>query len=102
MKVWIILSTSAAHAALARLGWVSTMPAEWQDRQLAVIASAAAPPGKATSLVGSSTETDFRANVCGALAEAGAEVAAGIGSCGPGWPMNASIRPASTAAPNPT
>ena len=31
-----------------------------------------------------------------------AEVAAGIGSCSPGWPMNASIRPASTAAPNPT
>jgi hypothetical protein len=49
------------------------MPAEWQDRQLALIASAAAPPGKVMSLVGSSTETDFRANVCGALA-AGTDV----------------------------
>jgi hypothetical protein len=35
------------------------MPAEWQDRQFSLIASAVAPPGKAMSLVGDSTETDF-------------------------------------------
>src|SRR5258708_37480250 len=60
-----------SHVALDRLGWVSTMPAEWQARQLSVIAWAFAP-GKATSLAGSSTETDFSTNVRGALGEAGA------------------------------
>src|SRR4026208_480939 len=75
------------------------MPAEWQARQLAVIAWAFGP-GKATSLVGRSTETDFRTNVCGALGAAGAEAA--TGPVGSGWPMNARIRPARTAPPNPT
>lgn len=37
------------------------MPAEWQDRQLALIAFASAP-WKSQSLVGSSTDADFSVN----------------------------------------
>jgi hypothetical protein len=48
----------ACRAARDKTGWFSTMPAEWQLRQLLLMASAAPPPGKLRSLVGRSRLTD--------------------------------------------
>src|SRR5256885_7359989 len=45
-----MLSTLACQAARDIAGCVSTIPAEWQERQLLLIASAAAPPGNVRSL----------------------------------------------------
>jgi hypothetical protein len=55
-----ILSTSACHCAFDSAGWLSTMPAEWQARQLLLAASAPGPSGNMRSPVGrSKTLTDL-------------------------------------------
>src|ERR1700680_965799 len=56
----IILVTTSCQASLGNEGWFNTWSAEWQARQLLLIASDPGPAGNMASLVGTSTFGDFK------------------------------------------
>ena len=56
----IILLTTSCQAALDSEGWFNTWSAEWQARQLLLIASDPGPAGNIASLVGTSSFSDFK------------------------------------------
>src|SRR2546423_8391008 len=106
-----MLSTLPCQAARDIAGCVSTIPAEWQDRQLLLIASAAAPPGNVRSLAGSSRLTECSVIPPAATEDgddaavpvlASAAAAAGAGVlplCRPGVPTENRTTPAPTTEP---
>ena len=56
--MFAVLSTSLCHSARESFGWINTIPAEWQARQLVLIAAASLPPGNSRPGSGNSTSTD--------------------------------------------
>ena len=58
--MWTILFTVSVHCAFVSLGWVNTIPAEWQARQLLLTASAPGPSGKIRSEVGISIDCEVK------------------------------------------
>src|ERR1700691_5596833 len=70
-----IFSASACHAAADRTGWLSTIPAEWQARQLLLTTSDPAPENMVPRS-GRSTETDFSVNGDSAWTASGIAAAA--------------------------
>src|ERR1700688_4426221 len=60
----IILVTTSCQASLGNEGWFNTWSAEWQARQLLLIASDPEPAGNIISLVGTSTFGDFNVVIC--------------------------------------
>src|SRR5579863_352735 len=102
LYVFRILSTSACQAARVRRGWVRTMPAEWQVRQLSLTTSTPAPV-KARSLSGNSTLTDprltpFALTSDGAGADCAAAATGQAPPCPQGDPMAKRTRVAAIAA----